>query len=352
MYLPFYFAAVAIACMAILLRPPFVLEKHYPLLRSIALCIVILVYFLGMSRDAGVDIENYRYAYEVDHEFIPDVGFQFLATIAYDAGVPFRLFILLIGFVSAWALSRIAKFYELDLFLLFLLYFVHLIVVRDLATLRVGLAVAVAVIGMTSGGAVRKWALYAAATSIHSSVFAFVVLYEFCIRVSAFRAGRRRLVIAFTFVAIVALGMQVAGLVALVDERIDIYSGWQQSGYGSPVESYLGLMRSLLLLAWAWAMRDKWKGDAHLRAIVYLELFSVAVFLGFWQVAIFAFRLSNVVSTLYPVLILALILRSSAAVTPARLGLAGRAAMIAVVIGLVSRPGTLDILKRVNEIGF
>ena len=257
-----------------------------------------------MLRSDGVDIPNYRYSFEEGYEFgISDPGFRYLIDIFNFFHLPLETLFFFVGCIAIIALRRVSFFFKVDQVLLFLLFFFHLFVVRDFAQLRVGLAIYFAFLGLTSKKFV-KTLLYLLAISTHLTSIIFIFGYEGSSWVSKFRSLRKRLfLLIIGVISIIIVGKMISYL-SFLDWRIETYLKWDKEGYGAKVNSMGIVYLHIFLIAITLFFRRSSINCFFIRALLYIEVLTIVAFISFSDYAIFAFRLSNVLSSLYPVLIL------------------------------------------------
>ena len=302
-----------------------------------------------MLRAEGVDIANYRYAFDVNPNFIPDIGFSALIRLWKSAGLPFWSMMLAIGAINMAALIRISRTYKIDLTLLIVLWFCHLAVVRDFAQLRIGLAISIFLLAICSQGKLGKLLLYMLSASMHYTAVAGIAAFEACSVVAHLRRPAVRMtIIASLVIATLVLGRMIEQL-AFLDPRIQLYMKWEQAGYGAAVDSYGILLLHLIVLCLSLVSRAAWSHDPKIRTLFFMQIAGITSFVALSQVAIFAFRISNVILSLYPVLVIkALSLwRPRIVGRPAEPLVVGGALLIFAMI-LIMRPGSYNIIGRIR----
>jgi hypothetical protein len=219
-----------------------------------------------------------------------------------SAGLPFKAMMLFIATLTILSLRSVAKYFAISFISLLTLYFLHLAVVRDFSQLRVGFAVSLAILGLTSTGKFKRWGFYLIASSIHLTILVFISAYEFCTWAVQFKSRSAQImVMVCAVVGIFFLGSLVQYL-NFIDPRIETYVSWESENYGLPVGQFLTLFFQIFILATALFSRISWEKDEKIRALVFLQILGISIFLAFIDIAIFAFRLSNVTLSLYPVL--------------------------------------------------
>jgi hypothetical protein len=312
--------------------------------------LVSLVYLLGMMRSDGIDLDIYRASYEDSYEnSIPDLGFRLLIHLLNAMHLPFEVLMLIIGATSILAIKRLCKSFHLSFVLLLLLWFLHFAVVRDFAQTRIGFAIALAMIALTSSSYAARLTLYALAISMHLTSAVFVLAYEACLYIARQERICRRITGMVVLIALIFLTGNFINVLGILDERINLYLNWDREGYGLPVAGYGTLLLHSVIVFFAIIYRKHWSDDVRLRAIFYLEILGISVFIAFFDFAIFAFRLSNVLVSLYPVLIVHCLMTLYA--TNNKISLAQPVAVVQayfIVFFLLFRPGSYEILTAIS----
>jgi hypothetical protein len=321
--------------------------RKYIELRSFVFLLLLILYFAGMSRSAGVDMANYIYAFEFEPELIPDIGFQFIIAFYKSLGFPFIMLMLSIGAINLSAILRLARYYNLSVGLLIIFWILHIVVVRDFSQLRVSLAISLAIIGITSKSSMSKWVLYVMSISVHSSLLVFLLAYESCKAVSLVQSIRKQwLLISIKSMVVVYVSVMLPQL-GFIDDRIEIYLSWNEEGYGAEVTSFGSLILHALIVLFSVFFYSRWSNDHRLRTIFYMEILGIVTFISFSNYAIFAFRLSSLVFSLYPVLILSIIksveMRHNKYSTLLSLMLLWFFTLI-----LILRPGSVEIINLIQ----
>ena len=126
------------------------------------------VYLMGMVRVDGVDFDNYRFAYgKISGWGIYDVGFNFLTTLFYQLSIPIEGFLFCLGAYTLIAYWRICKFYRVDFGLVLFILLLHLLIVRDFAQIRVGVAVVTVLYANTFSNIFIRYLGYIVGGTIH-----------------------------------------------------------------------------------------------------------------------------------------------------------------------------------------
>jgi hypothetical protein len=303
---------------------------------------VISTYLIGMLRQDGIDYSNYLYAYYWDASDIPDVGFRVLVFLFHSAGMSFQGMMLSIGIFTLFSLRRVAKYFDINFALLLIVYFLHLAIVRDFSQIRAGIALAIIYNGLTFRRLPIRLIIYVLASSIHLTSVFFFIPYEYCKLVSQTENKKTQLlIILIPVTAIFILASNLENLFFL-DARIATYLYWDQENYGQAVGQYNALFLHLSILCMAYLNKKTWENNSEIKALFYLQIVGISVFLLFSNYAIFAFRLSSAALSLYPVLFIS------------ALNLKDQSKhvfwVLYVVVGLllISRSGSLEILEAMK----
>jgi hypothetical protein len=338
-----------IALLSTIFIPAFIPGRSYKDgigLRTLILLSLTFVYGVGMTRTAGVDMANYIYAFEYDYELIPDIGFQAIINFFNLLGLPFLGMMLAIGAVNYFAVLRLARHYGVSIGLLVILWFLHTVVVRDFAQLRSSLAISIAIFGITSTSKKSKLGFYVVCVSVHMSAAVFVLAYEACKMVSTIRSVRCQWILISLVSAIVAsIGLMLPQL-GFIDQRIELYLNFNKEGYGDEVSSFGSLVLHVLIVLLSIVFYRVWCGDQRLRVLFYMELLGIVSFIVLSGYAIFAFRLSNLIFSLYPVLLLSIV-KGIGLKRNRYAGLMSIMLLWFFSLVLILRPGSLEILDRI-----
>lgn len=318
------------------------------LMRGSVILALTGVYLLGALRTAGGDYETYARAFRGEYDLIPDAGFRVLMEVFNSAGFPYQALMVAGALVTLYALKRMANAYGVPYAPLLLIYLCHLAIVRDLIQVRVGIAIAIIYLGITAQRASIRALVYLIAASLHLTSLALAVAYEYALWTSGIRRrGRRTLIQLIAICLILLLGMQIDNL-AFVDDRIALYGAWESAGYRNPVGEFSFIYLHVAILALAFLTRNEWKENRSIRCLVLLQVLGVVVFLSFSGFELFAFRLGNVVLSMYPVLVIALLVRLKATIGGFRISkFVGSSILLAAGVVLLTRPGSFVILNSV-----
>lgn len=280
--------------------------KIYLELRTILVLLIISIYIVGMARIKGVDMDNYLYAFEYDPTLIPDFGFQYLMQLFSFFQFSFVDLMFLIAIINLFALKRLATHFKVSFGLLLILWFLHIAVVRDFAQLRSSLAISLAIIGFTSKINILKYLFYFISSTIHLTSIVFIIAYEVCVKTSRFRSNSIQWFLMGIFSLVILVGGISLQHLGFIDDRIDLYLEWDEDGYGTRVSSYGTILLHLFILILAIFSRKYWYGKVEIRSLFYLEILGLITFISLMNYQIFAFRLSNLILSLYPVFFLAI----------------------------------------------
>lgn len=347
-YIYLYYFATLIAVASI----PVFLDRNRGVaglgIRYLVVVVVLLVYMTGMLREDGVDIGQYRFAFDVNHEEITDVGFQWVMAIFKIFGLPFEAMMLVIGASSILALRRLADYFNVNFGLLLILWFLHIAVVRDFAQFRSGFALSLVVFGLTSKRSYAKVGWYLAALSCHLTSVVFISAYEYCRWTAHLRSRYARFILVAGASCAALFAGNILPALSFIDDRVLIYMLWEKEGYGMPVSSYgLLILQGLVLFAVSLIL-CRVHYNEKIKSLWYLQLIGISVFIGFQDYAIFSFRLANIILSLYQVLILIAVAKLNLKIGEKN---AGRMMAVVVVMFfallLLLRPSSSQIINSI-----
>jgi hypothetical protein len=344
-----YLTCGVLASLAVLMRLNSRLSDGVRLLSLALAAPLVLLYLNGMYRIAGIDYDTYQDAYTDQGQPIPDVGYTALTWLTRSFGVGFSTFLLLQGIFTLVALWVASRARQADPLVVIVVYLLHLAVVRDMSQSRIGLAVAVYLLGQTRERSWIKALLYVAAASVHITVVVLMFVWFVGRMTDRMRFLAQVLVVYVPLVAFAIFGVVLLNNTAWVDPRIELYLSWNEAAYGAPLESFGALLRGLAVVC-VYLLASRRLPGLRLRNYVVMELCGAAILIGFSQFSIFAARLANVAVSMYPIGlgIVALALQSQRhRRMTSNYGFPLKIATAAAIAILLVRPGTLDILQEV-----
>ena len=258
---------------------------------------VVLLYLIGMSRTAGVDLENYRSHYMDDGVVISDPAYNAIAHASLSFGLPFEIFLLVIGCINLIILYKVTRYFEVNFGLVLFIYLLHLAVVRDFSQMRIGLACFIILYGFTLSSQLR-WVLYLIGIGTHlTSAYLIFAIYTSLYFDGKSNIFSRRFIIGCIFLISLALNVK---MLSFLDPRIDIYLNWQQKGYGESVTSVTQIFFASMIMCWIYTTISD---TDHKVFFIRTCIISILTFIAFSQYAIFASRLSNIALSFYPIAI-------------------------------------------------
>jgi hypothetical protein len=344
-----YFVCALLASIAVVLRTSHPLSSGQRLLSGALLWPLVLVYLAGMHRSAGIDFDTYSAAYDETGQPIPDQGYSALTWLAKQAGIDFPAFLFLQGIFTLAAMWIAARQKNADPIVVLAVYLLHLAVVRDMSQSRIGLAIAIYLIGQTRERALPKTVLYLLAISVHITAAVVILVWALASTSARWRPSRRVIFVYIPLAALSAFGVGLLDLLSFVDPRIEIYLSWDDAAYGAPLESFGALGRSILIFIVYLAAQRRFKQSVFVPYMT-TELAGAAILIGFSQFSIFAARLSNVAISMYPIG-LGIVALAYQQVPPSRrtmmTAMTLKSAVALAVVALVLRPGSLDALLEV-----
>jgi hypothetical protein len=274
------------------------LFKEYRNYMSLCLGVILLpVYFIGMFRSDGIDINSYRQSFNNSSSSeIFDPGFNSLMAIANFSGFSFESFLLAIGAIIATIYYRLSHHFKVNYGIVLFILMTHLIIVRDFSQFRLGLAASVALLGYASTG-YKKGLLYFLAVSLHftTAVLISLLIYFNFIQYKSSKAKTFWLLGSLAGITLIGLGVS---FFSFIDPRIDIYLNWNAPGYGQENTSMLQFFfcGALAAIHLFFVQNRKPKLDV----FMFLFISAAAVNLAFSDIAIFSSRLTNLCLSLYP----------------------------------------------------
>ncbi len=317
--------------------------------RIIPAVTLTILYLIAAIRNDGIDFSNY-YSDYIGIKTIPDKGYQFIVDISRFFELPYSAFLFIIGCITIYAIYRISTFYQVSYVLCLILFLSHSAVVRDFSQMRIGLAISLFMIGLTSRALLEKWIFYIFSVLVHLTSLLGILFYESCCYIANLKNKSYRITLLLTLsIFIFSIG-QFPEVFSFIDNRVDIYLNWHTSGYGLPVDGFTPLyLHVSTLLIYIFLNKQLNFEKLELRPIVYLEFFGIITFIAFGGFAIFAYRFTNVITCLYFVLI-----AKSLTVAYSSKNICHTKRWISLVIGycviafLLMRPGTSEILSSIH----
>lgn len=349
-----YLGCGLIAAVAVVMRVTERVSSGQRLLSTALVVPFVIVYLVGMHRIAGTDYENYLAAYTDQGQPIPDLGYTALTGLMREVGVDFSTFLLLQGIFTLAALWVVSKSKGADPVVVLVVYLLHLAIVRDLSQSRIGLAVAIYLLGQTQRRGLPKILLYVFALSIHITVVVLMLIWAYANLTSRLKPSRQVIVLYLPLLVFAAYGAGLLDIASAVEPRVAIYLSWDEEAYGAPLASFGALWRTIPIVGVFCLAAARFK-EARLREYIVMELAGVAILFGFAQFSIFSARLSNVAISMYPIGlgIVAHAYRSRSVIprtTPYSLGI--KLTVGATLAVLLARPGSFDALLEVVPSAF
>ena len=262
--------------------------------RMLVIFFVFPVMCIGATRFTAPDYRTYARLYEQGGVDIFDPIFYSLMQVSSSFGLPLQGFLFLIFSVNIFLYWRVSKYFSVNFYVVLAIIFLHLFVTRDLSHIRVALAVALILYGYTKSN-FKSYALYFLAAGIQfSSIFLIAALLYFRFLGSK-QIGFKDVIIPIITIFLIANSLDA---LLFLDPRIELYMGWERDGYGLPLTSYTNLFFFLVLfLAHQYFVVQK---QLKLDVFSYTFIMAAAAFVAFSSLAIFSFRLSNILISLYP----------------------------------------------------
>lgn len=335
MYAFFFYPITTLIKITIILCTIAKFKRQLSFLLSI---VVIPLYLFGMYRSAGIDIKNYRNAYERVFENVPNIivdpGFNFLMALGKFGRLEFEVFLLVLGIVNLCLIFLISKKFNASYGIVLSILILHLIIVRDFAQMRVGLAVNITLYAYFLNNRI-KYVLYVFGGALHISC---LVLSCILISYKIFINSKRFYIICIPFIAIVIFGSFLTTL-AQLDPRIELYMNYDRAGYGQPVNNFNQLFFVVYFLLFSMISTDTNKN-----LFIYSFASAFFIFLSFSSVSIFSHRLTNVALSLYPYFISSFLNTEKREIT--------KLALILSFIGIISMRSQSNVIIDAIKMGF
>lgn len=272
---------------------------------------IFLLLFAGIVffafRTGGTDYYSYKISLEgalAGESLVYDIGYRLLERVTASVGLPINSVLVLLAGLQIFAIYRLSRLFNLEFIALLALFCMHLYVVRDLSQMRIAMSIYIVFLAINRPTKV-KIPLYLVAVSIHLTGIMLIAAYEFTKRFSW--RSRKLIYIGFLPIALTSSSWFLS-LISGLDPRISLYLARDSYGYGLPVGDYsmllfhLGILIAGLLTPWI-------RTNKEFSRLLELQLIGLLIFIFFRDVSIFASRLTNVVTSFYPLIILGIITR-------------------------------------------
>jgi hypothetical protein len=319
------------------------------LLDNLIFLLGMSIYMVGMMRQDGIDYAGYLFAYYEDPLFIPDKGYQILMQLLRLSQLPFEMIMAAISIITIFSLRRASRHFGVNFSLLIIIYLLHFAVIRDFAQLRSGLAISLALIALTSSRTSVKWSLYLFAASIHMTSIVFILSFEICKWISEREKTRNQWVGYLVLIVTTIVIAKLLNFFVFIDPRVSLYLTWQEDDYGLPVKQYAIIYFYLFICLLAFWTRNRWKDKLEIRMLVMLQILAVIAFFSLSEFAIFAYRISSAIGTLYPFLLLYTLKEFRLRINGYNVSmLATGFIFFSVCVMFLTRPGSFEILKQIS----
>jgi hypothetical protein len=308
---------------------------------------IIAVYILGMSRSKGIDLGVYKNNFYGIIENIYDPGYVAFTNILNGLGMPFHVLTIVFGVLSIVGVFKLSKYYSINFFLLFFIYFAHLFVVTDFSQLRIGAASSLAVIAFVSTSRFR-FLIYILSASMHISVLFFIIVVEYTKFLIKIRSNLIRITGVLLLILLFFLVGKYLYLFSSLDERINIYINTGNK-YGSAVTNYYQPLFHFLILTPFLLFRKYIKKDDKLYVLALIQILGISTFFAFSHYGVIAFRLTSSILYLYPVLIFYSfnLIADRFNYVKRRNSLFFTVLMVALVLLLILRPGSYRVVNTI-----
>lgn len=267
-----------------------------------AIFLIFLAYHLTFTvflvlRVDGIDVDNYQALFEEPFAAGWDFGFSMIIFILSKV-TNFPFFLLTIFLIQMIFYFCFCKKFDLSFPLFFAVYLLHLVVVRDFAQFRVGLAIAVFVTAFYSSKKLSIAAVLSAGLIHITSLYLLPILIFHKLNLEGFK----RILLIFGICLVPFVLSNSLDFLSNYNERIYLYLNWTADGYGVKVSGY-SILIFICLLVISFFFRSR-LGILHqhpmLPAYGLSFVYAGLTYISFSDLSIFASRLANVALSLYP----------------------------------------------------
>jgi len=355
-FLPIYYSSIIIS----VLPAVFILSGERPHRRvsNYIISLVALFLFCFVSfRESGADLNTYKMEYVSGGISILDVGYIFIIKVFNSIGVPFSAFLLFCNLFVFYSIFVISRKLQVSYGFVFLVYLLHLFLVRDLAHLRTSLAVAFIFIGFGKRIYISV-IFYFIAVSIHTTMLPLIgaILLSGVAQNWIIHKFKILIILLLPFgVLLQGVVSSVIDIVGMISARARVYGKlFQQS---NEYEIKITLVYFVVVTIISWLMLPKKESGslvARTLCVNILGLYFYAVFGGVPEIGP---RVFNVLMSFYPIqlaYILDLYYKSSAGVEiKTGSSVLGHRAVrmlfvIILLIPLVIRQDSFKLLEKVS----
>ncbi len=267
---------------------------------------LFFVFFLSLLsfRSEGVDLDNYVYSFYQNPSDVPDFGYRSLIYIFNALNLSLAHMFLAMNLITIYAFHRFCNKNSINFALFITFYFLHLMVLRDLVQLRSAFAFSLFLLSITYDKKYLKFIIGLIASSIHLTVIPLILSFYFFTWIFSYKLINKSILISLSFLVIILVGSNLEYLNA-IDPRIGIYLNWKKEGYGNEVSnlSFLYFHTVILLISSFYYFQSK-SNDKLIEILLLLEVISLVTFVSLSDIAIFAFRISSMIASLYPFLLI------------------------------------------------
>lgn len=259
------------------------------------------VLFLVIRTD-GPDVDNYRMIFEDPNNARWDFGYVLINNIANNY-IEFEIFLFLLFVFQIAIYLKICKAFNVDFLSFALIYFLHLVIVRDLSQLRVGFAISVLILAFNSRTGLSVILTLIAGSIQLTSLYLLPLLFFY-----KFLDGQKN----WSTMLILSLPLVLSNslpIIANFEPRVNIYLNWIEPGYGAPVRGYsVYLFIGLLFLSFVICRRLRLIPNNRTQRLFILSFTYAAItFFAFRNIEIFASRLTNAALSFYPLYLATLV---------------------------------------------
>lgn len=275
--------------------------KYNKFSANVALLIGCFIFSIIAFRTSGADWGTYYLEYNSFGVSITDPGYVKIMQIFKSLNLPFSFFILCCNLIIFYSLVRTARIFQVSLIVVVTIYLLHLFIVRDLAHMRVSLAVAFFLLSLQRNLLVTVL-FYLIGISIHISILPLI---------AAMIAANflRDLVYRFFYFSLLAvlllafvLKAQVSWFIeniVIIDPRIAVYSKMADPINGS--FGYAALIYFLLLTLYIKQFDNGEDNAKVFSSTIVVNLIALAFYVSFGDLPEIGPRIFNVLMSFYPI---------------------------------------------------
>jgi hypothetical protein len=275
------------------------IDKSFLLIFSASLVSLSLVFYLhGMIRIDGVDFNNYEDYIKYPSE-VPDIGYRYISQLANILKINFTELLLIQAVITIYAVYKFSKFIGCSFAIAFTIFVLHSAVVRDFSQSRVGLSVAILLLGYAQASKFKKLSFFALATSIHFTALFPIIVFYIIDKIIFLNKRKIVIILALSVILTIFARGNLLNWFLVIDPRVDIYLNWQEDLYGNPATSF-SLMAINVVFFLVSFFGYKATNNIFYKKFSLYSVFGIVFFYALSSASIFAFRLSHLLTIFYP----------------------------------------------------